>query len=151
MERITKTVLMNMCMVYDNDRILVEEKVGKDYKGIIFPGGHVEEREPFAVSIVREIQEETGLTIRNPQVCGVKNWIEEDGTRFIVILYKTDQFEGELRSSAEGRVFWIRQEELKDQNLLWNMMETMEIFLGKGPSEYFMEEHGKDHWDGGLY
>lgn len=37
-----KTILTNMCMVYDGERILVQERVKDDWSGITFPGGHVE-------------------------------------------------------------------------------------------------------------
>ena len=41
-------------------------------KGIIFPDGHVEEHEPVVDSVIRETQEDTGLTIENPGLCGIK-------------------------------------------------------------------------------
>ena len=42
MNRNTPVELTNMCMIYDDQgNVLVEEKVGKDYKGIVFPGGHI--------------------------------------------------------------------------------------------------------------
>ena len=87
MERTEKVVLENMCMIRDGSKVLVEDKVGKDIRGIIFPGGHVEKDEPIVASVIREIKEETGLTIENPVLCGVKNWIDEDGTRYIVFLF----------------------------------------------------------------
>ena len=43
MERTECVTLTNMCMIYDDKgNVLVEEKVGKNYKGLIFPGGHIE-------------------------------------------------------------------------------------------------------------
>lgn len=48
----------------------------------------------------------------NPQLCRVKDWIREDGTRYIVFLYKTDKYEGGLKSLDEGKVFWLKKEEL---------------------------------------
>lgn len=65
MERRERVVLENMCMIRDGSKVLVEEKIGKDIKGIIFPGGHVEEHEPIVDSVIREIREETGLTIKD--------------------------------------------------------------------------------------
>jgi len=55
--------------------------------------------------VIREVQEETGLTIRSPQLCGIKDWCENQ-CRFVVLLYKATCFDGELRSSPEGRV-WL--------------------------------------------
>lgn len=108
MSRKSVIELTNMCLIYTEDKILVQEKTGTKYEGgLVFPGGHVEEGESLRDSIIREIKEETGLTISKPQPCGYKDWIQEDGTRYIVLLYKTDIFSGEIRSSNEGRVFWL--------------------------------------------
>ena len=53
-----QVILTNMCMVYDGDRILVENKVTGRYTGIVFPGGHVEAGEPLAEAIIREVLSE---------------------------------------------------------------------------------------------
>ena len=124
-----KVILTNMCMVYDGEgRILVQNRLAKDWPGICFPGGHVEKGEPFVESVIREVKEETGLDIKNPQICGVKSWIKKDGTRYIVLFYKTNRFSGELRSSEEGEVFWIKPEELKNYKLSSDFNEMYEIF-----------------------
>ncbi len=138
MSRITKVELANMCLVYDEEKILVQEKVGtKHAGGLVFPGGHVEDGESLTEAVIREVKEETGLTIRNPKPCGFKDWCEEDGTRYLVLLYKTNQFEGELKSSEEGRVFWLDRSEIESANLIWNMRELLEIFEGDTCSEFF--------------
>ena len=104
MERAEKVILTNLCMIQDGTKVLVQDKVGKGADGIIFPGGHVEEHEAVVDSVIREMKEETGLTIENPKLCGIKEWVNEDGTRYIVFLFKTDKFSGELTSSEEGFV-----------------------------------------------
>lgn len=141
MRRRSEIELTNMCLIYDKDRILVQEKVGTEYRGgLVFPGGHVEDGESLRDSIIREIKEETGLTISNPQPCGYKDWIQEDGTRYIVLLYKTDRFTGELKSSEEGRVFWLDRKDIPDANLIWNMRELLEIFETDKYSEFFFKD-----------
>ena len=105
MSRAERVILTNMCMVYDGDRILVQNKVNDDWTGLCFPGGHVEYRESFVKSVIREVKEETGLTIYEPRLCGVKQFYTEKDERYVVFLYKTDRFEGELVSSDEGEVF----------------------------------------------
>ena len=140
MDRSSKIELTNMCLIYDESRVLVQEKQGLKEKyqgGLVFPGGHVEPDESLLDSVLREMKEETGLTIHNPQPCGFKDWILEDGTRYIVLLYKTDQFEGELKSSEEGRVFWLDRSEIDSANLIWNMRELMQIFESDSFSEFF--------------
>lgn len=149
MDRRTLVELTNLCMVYDGDRILVQEKVGKDYKGIIFPGGHIEEGESLRDSVIREVWEETGLTIENPIPCGFKNWIREDGTRYLVLLYKTDKFSGKLKDSEEGKVFWTTREEIKKCDVMWNMLELIEIIDSDEFSEFYYTKHNEE-WVGEI-
>lgn len=138
MSRKSVIELTNMCLIYTEDKIWVQEKTGTKYEGgLVFPGGHVEEGESLRDSIIREIKEETGLTISKPQPCGYKDWIQEDGTRYIVLLYKTDIFLGEIRSSSEGRVFWLDRKDIPNANLIWNMRELLDIFESNEYSEFF--------------
>lgn len=137
MNRKSEIELTNMCLIYDKDRILVEEKINGGDTGIVFPGGHVEQGESLRDSVIREMYEETGLKISNPQPCGFKDWIQEDGTRYIVLLYKTNKFEGALKSSEEGKVFWVDRKNIGQLNLIWNMKELLEIFDTDTYSEFF--------------
>ena len=100
----------NLCMVRDSDRVLVIDRKKEDWPGITFPGGHVEAGESFTEAVIREVKEETGLRIASPQICGMKDWVE-DGIRYVVLFYKTEKFDGELISSEEGEVWW---EDLKE-------------------------------------
>lgn len=57
MSRRSEIELTNMCLVYNNDAVLVQEKTGTKYKsGLVFPKGHVEEGELLRDYIIREIQ-----------------------------------------------------------------------------------------------
>ncbi len=144
MERSERVVLENMCMIRDGTKVLVEDKIGEDCRGIIFPGGHVEKDEPIVDSVVREIQEETGLTIEDPVLCGVKNWIDEDGIRYIVFLFRAEKFSGTLTSSSEGQVFWVEIDQVLDLPWIWGMDKLMRIFAGGEFSEFFL--NAKDGW-----
>ena len=54
MAREEKCVLTNMCMVYDGNRILVHDRMNPNWPGITFPGGHIEPKESFVESVIRE-------------------------------------------------------------------------------------------------
>ncbi len=140
MSRTSTVELTNLCLIYRDDKILVEEKIWQGQKGIIFPGGHVEKGESLLSSVIREMQEETGLTIEHPIPCGFKDWINDDGSRYLVLLYKTDRFSGELRSSEEGRVFWTTREEFERLPVIWNMREILQILDADAYSEFFWPE-----------
>ena len=60
-----------MCMVEDGKgNVLVQNRLDPNWSGIVYPGGHVEAGESITASVIREIREETGLTIENPTLCG---------------------------------------------------------------------------------
>ena len=61
MSRSEKAVVTVLCMVYDGNKILLQDRVKKDWKGVTLPGGHVEHEEPFTTAVIREIYEETCL------------------------------------------------------------------------------------------
>ena len=144
MERTERVTLTNMCMIRNGSKVLVEEKVGEYAGGIIFPGGHVEEHEPIVDSVIREMKEETGLTIEKPQLCGVKDWINEDGSRYMVFLFRADRFSGQLASSSEGQVFWMEEDEVLKSNWIWHMDGLMSIMAEGRYSELFLDS--ADDW-----
>lgn len=95
-----------MCMISDGrGNVLVQDRHAADWPGITFPGGHVEPGESFTASVIREVQEETGLTIEHPKLCGIKQFQTEQDARYVVLLYRANQFTGTLTSSDEGEVF----------------------------------------------
>ena len=149
MSRRSEIELTNLCLIYQGSKILVQEKVGTRYPGgLVFPGGHVEEGESLTESVIREMREETGLLIENTIPSGFKDWIMEDGIRYLVLLYKTDKFTGELKSSKEGRVFWLDRSQVNEANLIWNMRELLEIFDSDRYSEFFFKiKNGKYRGD----
>ena len=132
--------LTNMVMVTDETtgRVLVQERV-KSWKGLSFPGGHVEPGESFVDSAVREIKEETGLDVFNLKPCGVIHWAHNRNfNRYIVFLYKTSDFSGELLGETdEGRVFWIAPDELKNSRLSSNFEKYIPMFMNDDFSEAF--------------
>ena len=147
MARMEEVELTNMCMVCDaKGNVLVQNKKGdRTWHGWNFPGGHVEQGEFVTPSVVREIREETGLTIENPKLCGIKEFHkEQDGKGFIVFLYVASRFSGELRSSAEGDVFWYPLSELKrSKELADGFSEMLPVFTSDEISEVFYT----NNWD----
>ena len=139
MSRQIPVTLTNMCMVCNGNKVLVQDRVDPDWPGITFPGGHVETGESFCASVIREVYEETGLTIESPRLCGIKEWENTDGSRYVVLLYRTDKFSGELKSSDEGAVFWTTFQELFDLKLSLDFRQHLELFLNDTLSEAFYE------------
>lgn len=84
MIRCEKAIFTNMCMIYDDHgRVLVQDRLDPNWPGISFPGGHVNKEESISESVIREVYEETGLTIQSPVLCGIKQFqtTEKEGQR----------------------------------------------------------------------
>ena len=136
----TTAELTNLCMVCDGTKVLVQDRVAKDWSGVAFPGGHVEPGESITDSVVREVKEETGLTIKRPRLCGVKDWMRDDGSRYIIFYYRADEFSGEIKSSEEGKVFWAELNELPDMNLAVDMELSLRVLLEEELSEFYVSQ-----------
>lgn len=146
MSRAESAVFTNMCMIYDDQgNILVQNRKNPDWPGVTFPGGHVEKGESFVESVIREVKEETGLDIQNPQLCGSKQFQDEEDNRYVVLFYKTNRFSGDLISSDEGEVFWIPRSELKNYRLSVDFMDMVTIFESDELSEFYYYKEN-DHW-----
>lgn len=150
MSRTEEVELTNMCMICDGEgNVLVQDKKSRSsWHGWNFPGGHVEKGEYVTPSVVREVKEETGLTIENPKLCGIKEFHKSrDGKRYIVFLYAADRFSGELKASDEGEVFWYPLSELRQSDRLADGFEEMlTVFTSDEISEVFYNEYG-DFWE----
>ena len=142
MGRGESAVITNMCMVRDGDRVLVINRNDPGWPGLAFPGGHVEAGEAFADSVIREVYEETGLTIEQPRLCGIKQFHTEEGSRYIVLLYRTDKCSGELISSGEGEVFWLTLDMLDQYPLTPHFELVVEVMLRDDLSEFFYDQSG---------
>ena len=146
----SKVELTNMVMIQDpvTGKVLVQDRI-KSWKGLSFPGGHVEKGESFVDSAVREIKEETGLTVRDLQYCGVIHWLNNRTfDRYIVFLYKTIDYEGALITECdEGKNQWITIEELRTTPSENDMPKYLPMFLEDRYSEAFGLWNDQEPWD----
>lgn len=123
-----------------DDKILLQDSVKNDWKGFTLPGGHIEIGESIVDAIIREMKEETGLTVVNPKLCGVKQFPIKDGKyengRYLVFLFKANEFYGDVVSSEEGSMHWIRKEELENVNLVSDFNELLNVMPDDNLSEF---------------
>ena len=144
MHKTEKCILTNICLIYKGDQILVVDRKKEDWPGLTFPGGHVEKDEDFNASVIREVKEETGLTIRKPILCGIEEFKTREEDRYLMLYYKTDQFSGKIRSSSEGEVFWINKNDLNKHKLSLDLKRIYKIMMSDELSELiYYEKDGK--------
>ena len=152
MSRTTSTVLTNLCLVedLDNGKVVLQYRSPERYKkwsGYAFPGGHIEEGESLVESVIREVYEETGLTIADPKLVAVKDWSLDEGGRYIVFCYKATKFSGQLRSSEEGEVSWVEKDQLDQLDLSYDMLPLLEVMEDPDLSEYYYRKRTDDDWE----
>ena len=153
--------LCNMCMIEDatNGRVLVQHRLPKPtnpWCGLTFPGGHVEFGESITASTIREIREETGLTVSNLRMCGVVEWevpekpqstVWQDNipkSKYIVFMFRTNTFKGELKSSTEGQMEWMTLDEMRNGSLAPHMEQYLSVLLEDDvPQAYGISGSGK--------
>lgn len=134
--------LMNRCMIRRGSQVLVWGRKSNTWPGVAFPVGHVEKGKYFTESVIREIQKEAGLTISSPRLCGIRDWCE-DGTRYVVLLYRAEQFSGTLRSSDEGEVWWEELTDLPSLSLpSTDRIELLRVFEEENFREFFYRSKG---------
>ena len=88
-------------------------------------GGKFEAGETPEGCVIREVQEEAGLLIRNPRLHGLLMFPKFKGNDWYVFVFTATEFSGELIDSPEGELEWIRDEKMSSLNL-W---ESDHIFM----------------------
>lgn len=147
MSRQETVTLTNMVMIEDeNGKILVEDKVDPHWKGISFPGGHLLHNESIVHSAIREVKEETGLSISNPVLKGLMEFKTLKGQdMYIVFLYETDEFVGELKDSIEGHLIFEKRENIKEDQWAMDMDSIWQIYDNDSLTDiiFYKDENGE--------
>ena len=135
MHRTERAELTVLCLLTDGDRLLLQNRVRQDWQGYALPGGHVEPGESFVDAVVREMREETGLTVLHPRLAGLKQFPIENG-RYIVFLFRAEAYTGTLRSSEEGAVEWVDRRRLSDLQTVADLDALLDVIENPDRTEF---------------
>ena len=94
-------------------------------------GGKFEAGETPEECVIREILEESGLSIQNPKLCGLLIFPNFKGNDWYVFVFTAHEFSGELIDSPEGRLEWIPNEKILSLNL-WESDPIFMPWIGEG-------------------
>lgn len=137
--------LMTMCLVVQEGKVLlIERPPEKGFPGFIGAGGKVEYPESIAEGAIREVKEETGLTVTKLIYKGLDEFTDlSDNLRYMVFNYVAVEFEGELlEDPPEGKLKWVPIEEALALPMQDWFRERFPLFFGEGT----FEVHKR--WDG---
>ncbi len=144
MDRTERAELTTLVLLRWEDKILLQNRVKGNWTGYALPGGHLEPGESIVEGAIREMWEETGLTILDPRLCGVKQF-PIDGGRYLVFLFLAERFVGELKSSEEGEMVWVPREALGDYGCVEDLQELLDVMEDPYGNEFqYVIEDG--HW-----
>ena len=75
-------------------------------------GGKFEEGESPEECMLREVQEETGLTLTQWRYRGIVTFVSNEWSGEYMHLFTADGYSGELKSCEEGELEWVEKERL---------------------------------------
>lgn len=112
-------VLMKMttlCYIENNDCYLMlhrtkkKKDVNKDkWIGV---GGHAEGNETPQECLLREVKEETGLSLTSYKFRGLITFISEEYEAEMMCLFTADGYTGELITCDEGELEWVKKSDV---------------------------------------
>lgn len=113
--------LTTLCYIQQEDaylmlhRVKKEQDINKDkWIGI---GGHFEPGESPEECLLREVKEETGLTLHSWRFRGIITFVTDCGEPEYMCLYTSEEFEGQLIECTEGNLEWVPKDKLKELEL----------------------------------
>ena len=107
-----------LCYIEKDDSYLMLHRVKKenDYNkdkwiGI---GGKIEECESPEDCVLREVKEETGLTLASYKYCGLVTFVSDNNFTEYMHLFYSDDFSGSLIECEEGDLQWVKKDKMND-------------------------------------
>lgn len=110
-----------LCYLEKNDKYLMLHRVSKKHDinkdKWIGVGGHMEAGESPEDCVIREVREETGLTLRSQKFRGIVTFLYKDVTEYMA-LFTSDDFEDQpLAPCDEGTLEWVPKNDLTKLDL----------------------------------
>jgi 8-oxo-dGTP diphosphatase len=116
-----KLTLVVACALVDPDRrvLLAQRPQGKALAGLWeFPGGKVEPGERPEATLIRELQEEIGITVKEPCLAPLTFASHAyDDFHLLMPLYICRRWEGQVTAREGQNLAWVRVNKLRDYEM----------------------------------
>ena len=124
-----KSSLTTLCYIEKDDAYLMLHRVSKkndiNHDKWIGVGGHFEKNESPEDCLLREVKEETGLSLTSWRFRGIVTFVSDGDFNEYMCVYTADGFSGEVRECDEGVLEWVKKGDIEKLEL-W---EGDKIFL----------------------
>lgn len=120
-------ILTNMCLLIKDDTILVQNRIKSDWPGLTLPGGKVKINETIYESVIREFREETNLELINPDFVNYIEW-NIKGDRHLCMLFKCQEYQGEIKSSIEGECQFMKISDLSNNKFSTDFDKILDLY-----------------------
>lgn len=122
-----------LCYIEKDEKYLMllrnKKKQDENQGKWIGVGGHFEEGESPEDCVIREVYEETGLTLTEFQFRGIVTFVSDEWGTEYMHLFTATGFAGELKECDEGELCWIPKEEVMDLNLWEGDREFLKLLF----------------------
>lgn len=116
MEQTKKSSLTTLCYIEQDNKYLMLHRIKKEVDvnkdKWIGVGGHFEQDESPEECLLREVKEETGLTLLSWKFRGLITFVCDGWNTEYMCLYTADSFEGDLTDCEEGELVWVPKEDV---------------------------------------
>lgn len=113
--------LTTLCYLEREDQYLMLHRIKKkndiNQDKWVGVGGHFEEGESPEECLLREVKEETGLTLTAYRFRGLITFISDRWVPEYMCLYTAHGFEGEMTDCTEGKLEWVDKKKVESLNL----------------------------------
>ena len=116
-----KSQLTTLCYIEENEKYLMLHRTKKDndenHDKWIGVGGHFEKGESPEECLVREVKEETGLTLHSFDFRGIVTFVSDENPAEYMCLFTSKNFSGEMIQCNEGQLEWVDKSDVTNLNL----------------------------------
>ena len=114
--------LTTLCYIEKDNKYLMLHRVKKvndeNHDKWIGVGGKFEPEESPEDCLLREVKEETGLTLKQYDFRGIVTFVSDEWGTEYMHLFTATEYEGEVRTCDEGELVWVPKADI-EKLILW--------------------------------